>query len=84
MRLEARDRKNPHLICVATISAIDWTRSDSLLIHFDGWGNKYVGFVGPLCGDWLQLRLLGNPIIARPLPHRLLPVTGVLLLFSYC
>jgi hypothetical protein len=37
MRLEAVDRKNPNLICVATISAIDHTRPDPLLIHFDGW-----------------------------------------------
>jgi hypothetical protein len=37
MRLEAVDRKNPHLVCVATIAGIDTARPDSLLIHFDGW-----------------------------------------------
>ena len=38
MRLEAKDRKNPMLTCVATISAV---RDGKLLIHFDGWGNNY-------------------------------------------
>ena len=39
MKLEAKDRKNPSLICVATI--IDINSEDELLIHFDGWTDKY-------------------------------------------
>lgn len=38
MRLEAKDRKNLSLICVATIAGI---RDGELLIHFDGWSNRY-------------------------------------------
>ncbi|KAI7806850.1 lethal(3)malignant brain tumor-like protein 4 isoform X1 [Triplophysa rosa] len=38
MKLEAVDRKNPSLICVATISAAVDTR---LLIHFDNWDDTY-------------------------------------------
>lgn len=41
MKLEAVDRKNPHLTCVATVESIDDSRSDCLLIHFDGWTAKY-------------------------------------------
>ena len=38
MRLEAKDRLNPGLICVATITNI---KDGQLLIHFDGWSNRY-------------------------------------------
>ena len=38
MRLEAKDRQNPHLICVATITN---TKDGQLLIHFDGWSNAF-------------------------------------------
>uniref|UniRef100_A0A1X7UYJ4 TIR domain-containing protein n=1 Tax=Amphimedon queenslandica TaxID=400682 RepID=A0A1X7UYJ4_AMPQE len=38
MRLEAKDRANPALICVATITDIN---NNKLLIHFDGWSNRY-------------------------------------------
>ena len=40
MKLEAKDRRNPTMICVATIVDI---RSDckELLIHFDGWTDAY-------------------------------------------
>ena len=38
MKLEAKDRKNPELICVATITEIQGNR---LLIHFDGWTKYY-------------------------------------------
>lgn len=38
MKLEAVDRKNPTLICVATISAVVDNR---LLIHFDNWEDTY-------------------------------------------
>ena len=38
MRLEACDRKNPGLTCVATIAAINGPPEEPLvLIHFDGW-----------------------------------------------
>ena len=38
MKLEAMDRKNPELVCVATITEIEGKR---LLIHFDGWPQYY-------------------------------------------
>ncbi|XP_055066074.2 lethal(3)malignant brain tumor-like protein 4 isoform X2 [Misgurnus anguillicaudatus] len=38
MKLEAVDRKNPSLICVATIAA---AADNRLLIHFDNWDDKY-------------------------------------------
>ena len=39
MKLEAKDRKNPGLTCVASIIDID--DKDQLLIHFDGWSDIY-------------------------------------------
>ena len=39
MRLEAKDRQHPTMVCVATISEVD--RNGRLLIHFDGWGENY-------------------------------------------
>ena len=39
MKLEAKDRKHPSLICVASI--IDINDDDELLIHFDGWSAEY-------------------------------------------
>eukprot|EP00053_Salpingoeca_punica_P020085 m.207429 g.207429 ORF g.207429 m.207429 type:complete len:2206 (+) comp17789_c0_seq4:215-6832(+) len=41
MRLEAVDRQNPHLICVATIAALEPARPEPILIHFDGWTERY-------------------------------------------
>uniref|UniRef100_A0A8C5LHT6 SAM domain-containing protein n=1 Tax=Leptobrachium leishanense TaxID=445787 RepID=A0A8C5LHT6_9ANUR len=38
MKLEAVDRKNPSLLCVATVSDIVENR---LLIHFDNWDHSY-------------------------------------------
>ncbi|XP_075051621.1 lethal(3)malignant brain tumor-like protein 3 isoform X1 [Mixophyes fleayi] len=38
MKLEAVDRKNPSLLCVATVSDIVENR---LLIHFDSWDHSY-------------------------------------------
>lgn len=38
MKLEAKDRKNPSLTCVATITEV---KEGKLLIHFDGWTTKY-------------------------------------------
>eukprot|EP00735_Rhodelphis_limneticus_P010099 TRINITY_DN2918_c0_g1::TRINITY_DN2918_c0_g1_i3::g.4348::m.4348 TRINITY_DN2918_c0_g1::TRINITY_DN2918_c0_g1_i3::g.4348 ORF type:complete len:2265 (+),score=833.61,sp/Q149M9/NWD1_HUMAN/29.79/4e-82,MBT/PF02820.13/1.8e-14,MBT/PF02820.13/30,MBT/PF02820.13/0.24,MBT/PF02820.13/5.3e-16,MBT/PF02820.13/1e-12,WD40/PF00400.27/5.9e-12,WD40/PF00400.27/18,WD40/PF00400.27/8.4,WD40/PF00400.27/5.5e-06,WD40/PF00400.27/4.3e-11,AAA_16/PF13191.1/4.8e-11,NACHT/PF05729.7/7.4e-10,EF-hand_6/PF13405.1/0.0003,EF-hand_5/PF13 len=37
-RVEAVDLKNPHLICVATLRAIE---GENALIHFDGWSSDY-------------------------------------------
>lgn len=44
MKLEAVDRKNPNLVCVATIKSVDSTRSDCLHIHFDGWTDRLVTY----------------------------------------
>ncbi|XP_066103412.1 lethal(3)malignant brain tumor-like protein 4 isoform X1 [Saccopteryx bilineata] len=38
MKLEAIDRKNPSLVCVATIADIV---EDRLLVHFDNWDDSY-------------------------------------------
>ena len=37
-KLEAVDRKNPALVCVATIADIV---EDRLLVHFDNWDDSY-------------------------------------------
>lgn len=38
MKLEAVDKKNPSLMCVATIADI---LANRLLIHFDNWDESY-------------------------------------------
>ena len=38
MKLEAKDRLHPTLMCVATITDI---KDEQLLIHFDGWSMDY-------------------------------------------
>ena len=38
MKLEAKDRLHPTLVCVATITDI---KDEQLLIHFDGWSMDY-------------------------------------------
>ena len=38
MRVEAKDRKNPSMICAATITNV---KKGKLLIHFDGFGHEY-------------------------------------------
>ena len=38
MRLEAKDRKYPTLVCVATVAAVT---QGKLLVHFDGWTRNY-------------------------------------------
>jgi len=48
MRVEAKDRLNPHLIAVATV---DNVKDGRLLIHFDGWGNRYDYWCTPDCED---------------------------------
>jgi hypothetical protein len=40
-KLEALDRKNPTLICVASIADVNLSRSDCFLIHFDGWSDTF-------------------------------------------
>ena len=37
-KLEAVDKKNSSLICVATVAD---TMGDKILVHFDGWDNNY-------------------------------------------
>lgn len=39
MKLEAVDRMNPHLVCVATVERVDTDGhpTEPLLIHFDGY-----------------------------------------------
>ncbi len=68
MRLEAVDRKNPTLICVATIADINLSREDSLLIHFDGWGSEYAYLmhVEATCSFLLLLSVT----IIGPIPTR--------------
>ena len=48
MKLEAKDRKYPTLIAVATI--ID-KRNGKLLIHFDGWSSDYDYWCEPTSTD---------------------------------
>ena len=38
MKLEAKDRQNPTMVAVATITSI---KDGRLLIHFDGWTTRY-------------------------------------------
>lgn len=38
MRLEAKDRQNPSMVCVATVSEVE---NGQLLIHFDGWTKTF-------------------------------------------
>lgn len=45
MKLEARDRKHPSLVCVASVNDINpkgW-----LLVHFDGWSPVYDYWCAP-------------------------------------
>ena len=48
MKLEAKDRLNPHLVAVATIAAI---QDGQLLIHFDGWSDRFDYWCSPDCTD---------------------------------
>lgn len=43
MRLEARDLKNPTMICVASIANVRPRegKNPEIEITFDGWGNEY-------------------------------------------
>ena len=49
MKLEAKDRQNPSMICVATVS--DVNSNGKLLIHFDGWGDNYNYWCWPDTAD---------------------------------
>lgn len=49
MKLEAVDRVNPHLTCVATITDIN--SKGELLIHFDGWTTTYDYWCRPDTSD---------------------------------
>lgn len=51
MRLEAVDRKNPQMICVATIAAVNPNRMDCFKIHFDGWTDRYDYWAPPDADD---------------------------------
>lgn len=42
MKLEAKDRKNVHLTCVATVEELN--NDGTLEINFDGWSTKYVTY----------------------------------------
>ncbi len=48
MKLEALDRKNPTMTSIATITDI---KDGRLLIHFDGWTNKYDYWCEPTTPD---------------------------------
>ena len=67
MRLEAKDRLNPNLICVATITDI---RDGKLLIHFDGWSNRYDYWCEPDTPDIHPIRWCDNHGIGLQPPHR--------------
>ncbi len=67
MKLEAKDRKNPTMVCVATITEVN---NGKLLIHFDGWTNAYDYWCDPTTPDihpigWCQAQ--GHQL--QP-PHR--------------
>ena len=48
MKLEAKDRLNPSMIAVATITDI---KDGRLLIHFDGWTSRYDYWCKPTTPD---------------------------------
>ena len=48
MKLEAKDRANPSLTCVATVSNI---ADEQILIHFDGWGTNFDYWCDPESPD---------------------------------
>ncbi|CAL8108629.1 unnamed protein product [Orchesella dallaii] len=88
-KLEAVDRKNPHLICVATVGGVD---RDNIHVTFDGWRGAFdywckydsrdifpVGW-SDNCGH--QLQPPGNklPLVSTPVLHHLsspLPCTQI-------
>lgn len=81
MKLEARDLKNPTLICVATIAAIDSSSpldEPRVLITFDGWSSNF--------DYWTTLRNSQHvgPIGAcEAMNHRLEPPKGLKGIFNW-
>jgi len=53
MKFEAKDRKHPSMICVATIKDVS---GDRLLVHFDGWDNSYDYWCEPTTHDIHPIR----------------------------
>ena len=63
MKLEAVDRKNPHLVCVATLAEIDEARDDCWRIHFDGWTEQCVAArLAPACSVGFLLTISASPL----------------------
>ena len=61
-KLEAVDKKNPHLICCATVGAVN---NDSIFITFDGWKGAFDYWTKYDCRDifpagWCQSS--GHPL----------------------
>lgn len=46
MKLEAHDRKDPQLVCVATLADVA-PESGRFLVHFDGWDSAYDYWADP-------------------------------------
>ena len=63
MKVEAKDRQNPNLICVATIANI---KDGKLLIHFDGWTSRSSFHVSSVFNDYTMLCVLGMIIGVVP------------------
>lgn len=55
--MEAKDRQHPTMICVATITEI---KNEKLLIHFDGWTNKYDYWCDAISNDIHPVGWCGN------------------------
>eukprot|EP00049_Salpingoeca_infusionum_P023060 m.10178 g.10178 ORF g.10178 m.10178 type:complete len:2070 (+) comp5531_c0_seq1:203-6412(+) len=70
MRLEARDRKNPHMICVATLEEVDDARPDSLKIHFDGWTARYDYWAKPQSKDLYPVGWCAAHDHTLQIPHK--------------
>lgn len=66
MKLEAKDRMNPSLVCVATITDI---KKKQLLIHFDGWSNTYDHWCKPDTTDIHPIRWCEKKGVALQSPH---------------
>ena len=66
MKLEAKDRLYPTLVCVATINDI---RNGKLLVHFDGWNNSYDYWCEPDSMDIHPIRWCHQRGRALQAPH---------------
>ena len=47
MKLEARDRKYPSMICVATVTSVEGANLNRITINFDGWSHGYATLPAP-------------------------------------